>query len=125
MCPLLLNVTFNKVCHFIEVCLILGAKAGKEMCVLVWESQAGGHGWGTRLWVCIPSFLQLDSPEWMEAEHSRESEGLFYFRHPLLRPGWWIQECRFSRRLDGSWVCDLLFVQARAALDEGGPRQGL
>lgn len=28
MCPLLLNVTFNKVCHFIDVCLILGAKAG-------------------------------------------------------------------------------------------------
>lgn len=43
------------------------------MCALVWEEQAGR---GPRLWVSTHSF----SPEWMEAECSKESKNLFYFR---------------------------------------------
>lgn len=57
MCPLLLNVTFNKVCHFIEVCLILGAKAGGK-CVFWFGNPrlvvvGGGPGCGC---ASLPSF---------------------------------------------------------------------
>lgn len=42
MCPLLLNVTYNKMCHFIYVCLILGAKAGGKCVFWFGKSRLGG-----------------------------------------------------------------------------------
>lgn len=119
MCPLLLDVTFNKVCHFIYVCLILGAESGMKCVFWFGKSRlGGGPGCGC---APIPSALiewRLNAARKARICFIPGTEAPSRMMDPgmLLFPevGWQL----------GVGFAGLPLVEARGALGEGGQRQG-